>query len=50
MPKVDVFIVYRLCLGRKWTNLPFRGHVWVERGQIYHLDAISGSKVDGFIV
>ena len=48
--KVDGFTVKGPYLGRKWTYLPFRGHIWSESDRIYRLEDMCESKMDGFTI
>jgi len=35
-------------MSRKLPDLQFKGHIWVESGLNFRLEAISGTKVAGF--
>jgi len=37
-------------MGRKMSDLPFRGHIWAESNEIFHLVYITEPKVAGFKV
>jgi len=49
-PKVGIFSVHLLFLGRIVSELPFRGHIWAESDDIFHLEYIIGSKMAGFYI